>query len=284
MFSVAVKADGGARSSSQQSRRIHTEGEGHVYKVSGRNPSEETKSSAATRGAPVFDRLWLDIRPRIGRCWRTQPLAAEEERGTPVGVRQESEMADLDEAGWQEGKPEPADELDRVERPELWWVPVGRVSPAQGHWAILPLDQAAVGDGPPVRIASQILEDLLGTGQGRLGIDHPVQSLELSEESIEGSRLLASREHAAKPELVSAIGAAEQRQELAPKQLGEDFAGPQESRTARADPTGVIRGDAAGGNEAVQMRMRTQLLIPGVQHRQESDLGSDSARIGCPGE
>lgn len=44
----------------------------------------------------MFDGLWLDIRPRIRRCWRTQQLAAEEERGTPVGVRQESEMADLD--------------------------------------------------------------------------------------------------------------------------------------------------------------------------------------------
>src|SRR5712691_5240340 len=152
-------------------------------------------------------------------------------------------MADLDEAGWQDVKQEPADELDRVERQELLLVPVGRVSPAEGHLAILHLDQAAVGDGHPVRIASQILEDMLGTAKGRFGID---QSLELAEESIEGSRLLPSRERAAKPEFVSAIGAAEQRQELAPKHLGEDFAGQEESRMARADPTGVIRGDAAG--------------------------------------
>jgi len=232
----------------------------------------------------VFDGFLLDISQRIRRCWRTQQLLAEEERGTPVGVRQESEMADLDEAGWQDVKQEPADELDRVERQELLLVPVGRVSPAEGHLAILHLDQAAVGDGHPVRIASQILEDMLGTAKGRFGIDHPVQSLELSEESIEGSRLLRSRERAAKPEFVSAISAAEQRQELAPKHLGEDFAGQEESRMARADPTGVIRGDAAGGNEAVQMRMRTHLLIPGVQHRQEADLGSDSAWIGGQGE
>ena len=189
-------------------------------------------------------------------------------------------MADLNEAGRQDVKQEPADELDRIERQELLLISVGRVSPAEGHAAIVHLQQAAIGDGHPVRIASQILEDLLGTAEGRLGIDHPVQSLELSEESIEGSRLLESSERAAKPEFVSAIGAAEQHQELAPKHLGENFAGQEESRMAGADPTGVILGDAAGGNQAVQMRMRAHLLIPSVQHRQEADLSSDPARIG----
>ena len=53
---------------------------------------------------------------------------------------------------------------------------------------------------------------------------------------------------------------------------------------AAADPTGLIWGDAAGGNQAVQVRMRTHLLVPGVQHRQEADLGSDPARIGGQGE
>ena len=171
-----------------------------------------------------------------------------------------------------------------VERQELLLVPVGRVSPAEGHLAILHLDQAAVGDGHPVRIASQILEDMLGTAKGRFGIDHPVQSLELSEELIEGSRLLPSRERAAKPEFVSAIGAAEQRQELAPKHLGEDFARQEESRMARADPTRVIRGDTAGGNQAMQVRMRTHLLIPGVKHCQKADLGTDAAWIGGQSE
>ena len=72
----------------------------------------------------MFDGLWLDIRPRIRRCWRTQQLAAEQERGTPVGVRQESEMADLDEAGRKDVKQEPADELDCVERQGFLLVPV----------------------------------------------------------------------------------------------------------------------------------------------------------------
>jgi hypothetical protein len=133
-------------------------------------------------------------------------------------------------------------------------------------------------------IASQILEDMLGTAEACPGIDHPSQSLELSQESIECLRLLPRSELATKSELVSAVGAAEQRQELASKHLGEDCAGQEESPMAGRDPTGVIRSDATGGNQAVQVRRRAHLLIPSVQRRQEVDLGSDAALIGGQGE
>ena len=73
----------------------------------------------------MFDGLLRYIRQGIRRCWRTQQLPAEQECGTPAGVRQEAKMADLDEAGRQDVKQEPADELDRVERQELLLVPVG---------------------------------------------------------------------------------------------------------------------------------------------------------------
>ena len=66
--------------------------------------------------------------------------------------------------------------------------------------------------------------------------------------------------------------------------MREHFAGQEESRMASPDPTGVIRGDAAGGNQAVQMQMRTHLLIPGVKHRQEADLSAAAVRIGGKGE
>ena len=123
----------------------------------------------------MFDGLCLDIRPRTWRCWRRQQLAAEEERGTPV---RNPKWRILTKSGGQDVKQEPADELDRVERQELLLVPVGRVSPAEGHLAILHLDQAAIGDGHPVRKASQILEGMLGAAKGCFGIDH--QSSRLS--------------------------------------------------------------------------------------------------------
>jgi hypothetical protein len=51
-----------------------------------------------------------------------------------VGVRQEAEMADLDEAGRQDVKQEPADELDRVQRPEFCWFPLAESLPRKVPW------------------------------------------------------------------------------------------------------------------------------------------------------
>ena len=37
----------------------------------------------------------------------------------------------------------------------------------------------------------------------------------------------------------------------------------------------MIRSEAAGGNDAVDMRMKLQALIPAVQHAEETDLGTE---------
>ena len=41
----------------------------------------------------------------------------------------------------------------------------------------------------------------------------------------------------------------------------------------------MIRSEAAGGNDAVDMRMKLQALIPAVEHAEETDLGSKVPRI-----
>jgi len=41
----------------------------------------------------------------------------------------------------------------------------------------------------------------------------------------------------------------------------------------------VIRCETAGGDDAVDMRMMLQSLVPGVQHAEEADLGSKVSRI-----
>ena len=37
----------------------------------------------------------------------------------------------------------------------------------------------------------------------------------------------------------------------------------------------MIRSEAAGGNDAVDMRMKLQALIPAVEHAEETDLGTE---------
>jgi hypothetical protein len=36
------------------------------------------------------------------------------------------------------------------------------------------VEEAGVGDGHAVRVAAHIVEDLLGSGEGRFGVDHPL--------------------------------------------------------------------------------------------------------------
>jgi hypothetical protein len=52
-----------------------------------------------------------------------------------ITVREETEVADFDEAGRQDMKQESPDELDGSERHQLLFVVIGRVSPAEGHLA-----------------------------------------------------------------------------------------------------------------------------------------------------
>src|SRR5215469_12998519 len=47
----------------------------------------------------------------------------------------------------------------------------------------------------------------------------------------------------------------------------------------RANPAGVIRREAAGGRDAMNMRMNFELLAPGMQHTEETDLGPKVSRV-----
>ncbi len=63
------------------------------------------------------------------------------------------------------------------------------VFPAKRDSIILERNQSMVGDGDAVRIASKVVQHMLGTAEGRLGIDHPVLREELSEKLAKARRL-----------------------------------------------------------------------------------------------
>ena len=59
-------------------------------------------------------------------------------------------------------------------------------------------------------------------------------------------------------------GGFESRDKLAAEDTAEHFDGKEEG-SARGDPAGVIRSDAAGGHHAVDMGMMLQSLVPSVE-------------------
>src|SRR5437660_5092324 len=74
------------------------------------------------------------------------------------------------------------------------------------------------------------------------------------------------------------IGGFESGDELAAKHTPEHLDGEKEA-WARSNPAGVIERESAGGNDAVHVRMKLELLVPGVQHAEEADLSSEMGGI-----
>src|SRR5918995_1059534 len=85
-------------------------------------------------------------------------------------------MPDFDKAGGQDVQHESVDELDGVERQQLLFISVGGIPPAKSNLTILHLNQTSVGDRHAMRIASQILEHMLGPAKRSLGIDDPFET------------------------------------------------------------------------------------------------------------
>src|ERR1700726_2835805 len=46
-----------------------------------------------------------------------------------------------------------------------------------------------------------------------------------------------------------------------------------------SNQAGVIAGDSAGGNDTVDMGVKLEFLVPGMEHAEEADLGSEMGGI-----
>ncbi len=75
-------------------------------------------------------------------------------------------------------------------------------------------------------------------------------------------------------ELAFGEGAPQSGDKLASKDAAQHFHGKKE-RIARVNPAGVVKGEPAGGNHAMDVRMMFKLLIPGVEHAEEADLRAE---------
>jgi len=109
---------------------------------------------------------------------------AEGERLTAVAVGEQSEVADLDEAGGQDMEQETADELDRTELHDAAAVVMPGVPPAEAHLSAIETEESSVGDGNSMRIPGQILQHMFGSSERRLGVDHPLCSAQGAKQSV----------------------------------------------------------------------------------------------------
>src|ERR1700686_2745054 len=135
-----------------------------------------------------------------------------------------------------------------------------------------------VGDRHAMGVTAQIVEHMLGSSERTFRVDHPVLSEQFSEPRRESPWLCEERQLSMESQLAVAKGALESRNKLAAKDATEHLDGKKEGVTS-LDPTRVIDGESSGRNDAMHMRMKPKLLIPGVQHAEEAYLGTEMRRI-----
>jgi hypothetical protein len=205
-------------------------------------------------------------------------MEAERQQRGALPVGEEAEVADAYEAAWQQVEQEAAQELVDRQSEEPLLVGVRGISPAEGDVALLKGDQSAVGDGDAVGLAAEIAQRVFRAAEGWLGIDDPVVAEQGSEPCGEGPWFRQCCEVTVERELVLVEGGLQSGDELAAKDPAEHLHR-QEETVARRDPTGVVGSEAASGGHAVDMGMKLEPLVPGMEHAEEADLSAQVAGI-----
>ena len=193
-----------------------------------------------------------------------------------------AEMADSVEPGWQHMGHEPGNERLGGEG----FHPISGLALSQEHWSAAPephglsikVDDAAVADGDAVGIARQICENLPCALKRSLGKDNPVLAPRLGNNLAEFVRI---RMTGLVPEdnLTPVMGFGEVLQKAAAEETGENF-----DRSEEASATGLpfagFNIEPGIGDNAVQVGMPQELLVPCMQNSGTADTGAAPARIG----
>ena len=138
---------------------------------------------------------------------------------------------------------------------------VGTTLRAESNLVMLESHEAMVGDGYAMGIAGEIAEYMVGTAEGRLGLDDPVLTEQGAQEGAEGLFVFQRLENSGQGELVFARTVVSSRPRTCRGRCDEDVDG-QEEGIAGMDPAGSVGRETSGRNDTVEVRMSQQVLSP----------------------
>ncbi len=200
------------------------------------------------------------------------------QQGGAPSIGEEAEVADADEALGEQMKEEATEKLIARDGHHFLSIVVGGVTPAKGNLAVRQCDQAMVGDGDAMSIAAQILQHVLGSAEGWFGVDDPIFAEERTQPGSEELGMGERCEFSGQVQLTAFEGRLQSSHELAAKRAPQHSNGKEEAWVG-SNPAGVIAGESAGGNDTVDMGMKLEFLVPGMEHAEEADLGSEMGGI-----
>ena len=172
---------------------------------------------------------------RGSRRWHIESPSTEFELVGAMAVGEQAAVTDAMEAGWEDVEQEAAHELADVETHDLapMTAVLAIVFPAETDIGRVEIEQTAVGDRDAMRIAREIGQDLLRTGEGLFGIDDPFGRSQRREVRSELVRILESTEIGEELQLAGSVHCFKTLQEQATEQAGEHA-----DRKKEAVPTG----------------------------------------------
>lgn len=164
--------------------------------------------------------------------------AADEVLGT-VTVAKESVVADSLQAAGKSVEQKTADELVSLQSHGFLALLMPIILPTEGDSILLGTDQVLIGNGDPMCIASQIIEDLFGSAEGPLGVDDPFGVAQRCEIVGKGLRTVQRLEVGKERQPPGLEGVLQPFEEQATESPGEDTHREKEVRPA-SDPVLVI--------------------------------------------
>jgi hypothetical protein len=164
-------------------------------------------------------------------------------------------VADADEATRQYMQQEATQEFVYVQRQESLLVLVSGVSPAECDFVIQEGNEPAIGDPNAMSVSAEIAKHLVSPAERRFTIDNPADGVKLADQTSEQSGIDQAAKQAMELELSGSVSLLERFKKLSAENFAEDFLGEKETATSRANPASVIAGQAAGGHDAVNVRM-----------------------------
>ena len=222
---------------------------------------------------PLHHALWAAWR-WIGGLAQQFPTAAQGTRLVPVG--EEAIMPEAHEAAGQHMQQEASDKFVGVERHGLDTIALTTVAVGKADPPVTHVEDPVVRDGDAMRIAADIVQDVCRACKGRLGVDDPLFGIELRAQLLEALR--GAQGWGALSEGQGAGGAClgQRLAELPAKDRAQGPHGKEEAGIG-IDPAPPVGGERTSRDDAVDMEMRPQGLVPGVQDHGAPDLPAEVA-------
>ena len=166
-----------------------------------------------------------------------------------------------------------------IESHQFLFVFVFVIAPAEGDFAVCKADQPVIGNCNTMSIAAQIIKHLIRAAERRFGIDDPFRFAAAFQESVELYRIVEFLKRSAELQFAGRVGFLEIVEEKAAEKTRQN-ANRQKETFSRWNPSLMIGRQAAACNHAMQMRVKKQVLPPGVQHGEKADIRAEVLGIG----